>query len=135
MTSELDKALAALREERADISASIDVMEARIGIIDAEIRGMERARELFGPVPVATALTRRSVQVPVLALFGEGKGTWDEAGIVERTGLPRESIHKFILRAVQKGMLRRLPTSAPGPDAEYGMGANFPGVVQKEAAE
>ncbi len=123
--TEIDKAIDALRDERANRTAEIGLHNAQISLIDAEIRGMERARDLFGPPQAVDepAPQRHSVQRPVMALFDQGEGNlgetfWTEDAIVGKTGLPTEAVHQFLLRATRSGMLRRR-TNLVGSITEY----------------
>ena len=122
--TELDKALTVLElklhdltEEERSYQRRIDAIALERAAVEGEIKGIALARELFAAEVVAedTGPQRRSVQKPVMALFGPENPTWAERIIAEQLNLPTEATHKFLLRAVQKGMLRRLP------NGEYGL--------------
>jgi hypothetical protein len=76
-------------------------MERQADLMLAEIKGLERARDLFS-VPEKSA-GRRDVQGPVMAMLNEGGK--NEGELVSETGLPPEAVHKFIVRAVRDGKL------------------------------
>ncbi len=122
--SEFEMALEQLRAERAQIEASIEQLDLRGNLLDAEIRGMERARDLLAPMAVHTG-GRIAVQGPVMALFNSDYQRGSEAEIIAATGLPVASVHKFLVRAIQKKLLYRLDG---GDYAVWGS-------VKQEAAE
>lgn len=124
--TELDKIRAEIVERLEKAEFDLEMLQHLRNAAACELMAHDRAVAAMSAPAADSPPTRRSVQLPVMALFGPGQGTWDEEGIVEKTGLPRDAVHKFVLRAALKGMLRRLPTSAPGPNAEYGLPVKAP---------
>jgi hypothetical protein len=102
--TEIDKAIDELREKAKDVKAEIARREHTLTCIVSELRGLERARELFAPAEKAGRL---DVQGPVMRLFAkEGGGVrFGKEGVVEYSGLPAAAVHKFLLRAVRNGKL------------------------------
>lgn len=100
--TEIDKAIDELREKLKDVQAEISRREHTMTCIASELRGLERARELFSPPETAGRL---DVQGPVMAAFARNIGPGTEAQIIETTGLPAMSVHKFLLRATRDGKL------------------------------
>ncbi len=128
----LDQEIDRLRQERADMVTKLDDLAGRIDIIEAEIRGMTRARDLFVPPTTESAPQRRAAQKPIMDLFESTQVWWDEAKIVEQTGLPLESVHRFLLRAVQSGKLQQR-VIGPGEPIGYELPPSHTGA--QEAAE
>ncbi len=106
-------------------------MEMRIQLLDAEIRGMERARDLLAPV-TNEGRARIAVQGPVMALLTDRAASpypdgLSAASVISRTRLPAASVTKFLGRALRTGLLRQSPTgkyTLPEPES-----------VKEEAAE
>lgn len=100
--TEIDEAIVRLQRQRDDVTAQIDDLNLRLAGIGGELRGLEHAKELFSPPESAGRL---DVQGPVMAAFARNIGPGTEAQIIETTGLPAMSIHKFLLRAIRDGKL------------------------------
>ncbi len=98
--SEIDKAIAELKAQLDTLETQAECIARKVVAIEGEIRGLERARDLFAP-PEAGA-GRRDVQGPVMEFLGDG-GVWKEKDIAKETELPDEAVHKFLVRAVRAG--------------------------------
>ncbi|HEX3863551.1 MAG TPA: hypothetical protein VHY35_17850 [Stellaceae bacterium] len=117
-----ERALADKRQERAVIAARIEEHEI---IAAGQGDGADRSPE---PQPQPPVAERRPVQREVMALLEPTDDDADEAmcevDIVAQTGLPKASVHVFLLNAVRSGKLVRegdfysLPKSAAAGPAE-----------------
>ena len=127
----IDDAIAELRVQHDALLSDIEAARRRVGVleqklvpIEAEMRGLERAREIVGAAATpATAAppVRHPVQSTVTGYL-DNVGAASEAKIIEDTGLPPDSVRQFLGRAVRQGKLRvdenerySLPTS---PEAQ-----------------
>lgn len=111
MTQTLDDAIADLRAQRDALTQSLEAthrqlssLEQQLVPIDAELRGLERAKNLLSQAIPPSAPVRHPVQSTILAYL-EHAGAASEAKIVEDTELPQESAHQFLVRAVRSGKL------------------------------
>lgn len=100
--TEIDKAIERLKERRRDVDAQMASLQNIAAGLDGELRGLEHARDLFGSDEKSG---RNDIQRPVMSLFGPGRGSWNEDGIVGEVDLPRLAVRKFLSRAVRDGKL------------------------------
>ena len=100
----IDEAIIGLQRELACVHADMEKLRHREAAIVGEITGLERAREMFGvPEPPAPKPERHSVQRAVMQHLKDASAV--EGSIVTGTGLPADSVHNFLLRAVRTGKL------------------------------
>lgn len=101
----IDEAIKELVTQRQGLQERIDDYRSSILAIDGEIRGLERARDLFAAEEAAPG--RLDIQRPIMAAFARTgpDATWVEAGLVQETDLPRLAVRKFLNRAVRDGKL------------------------------
>jgi hypothetical protein len=107
--TEIDKAIDELMAARAskdrmlaEYRDHVASLSSEIGLIDAELRGLHRTKELWAPAEKAGRL---DVQGPVMAMFISLGSPLEEKTIVTGTDLPAAAVHKFLLRAVRDGKL------------------------------
>ncbi len=98
--SEIDKAIAELKAQLDTLETQAECIARKVVATEGEIRGLERARDLWAP-PEAGA-GRRDVQGPVMAALADGL-TWEEFALAAETDLPVDAVHKFLVRAVRAG--------------------------------
>lgn len=115
LTAEMDR----LRRRADDIRGQIAALEGQIieqrrflAEVGGEMRGLERAAELFGdPASPPAGPRRHSVQGPVMKLFKPGESWTAEEMIDLVNRMPREaelpaaSVRDFLTRAARTGKL------------------------------
>lgn len=112
MTSDIETLAAQLRRDLGEINTGISDHEAAIGKlreraagVEGEIRGLERALEMFAP-PVTLngqEAKRHSVQRPVMTfLKAHTDQVHSEETIAAAVNLPLETVHEFLRRAVRR---------------------------------
>jgi len=117
--TELEKIRAHILERRDAAMRTVEREQRTVDCMVAELEAHDRAVAAMGLQPEADdGPHRRSIQRPVMALFTPERGVWSEDAIVKETALPVEAVHKFLLRAVEKGMLRRVGIEYALPQGE-----------------
>lgn len=103
----LHRRAAAIRDEISSFERAIIEQRRWLAEVEGEIRGLERAAELFGE-PAPAPVKRRSVQPVVMAAIQPGEN-WTLSQIVERIDadaeLPIEAIRDCLGRVVRIGKL------------------------------
>lgn len=129
LTRELEEIDVAIAKREDEIAALTTTRAALVG----ELRGLERGYAMRSYIaPVAEKPARQPIEKPIMALFQPGQGSWDEAGIVERTGLPQKAVRDCLNRLVRIGKLRREKIGRDVPD-HYRLPPRHAGAL--EAAE